>query len=235
MTLLPHIRMMCGLSLFLSCMVAPTSSITGLFLIITTVFAWLAVCRLPGPLIHTTLCIGLVLYAPAILLIPFIQSDGESCENLVRPAFAIPWSIFVRGLSGLFISMATIASLHQKDVRDGLLRLPIPGMLTGILLQIIHQTGILARETASIAVAMSVRGAITTRSVGWNILTSLPRVWLPRVMQRSERLASAMELRGYGCNMPCFHPSVPFQRADYVAFFLTIGVLVCALAARWSA
>jgi len=63
--------------------------------------------------------------------------------------------------------------------------------------QIVHQAASLFYETKRVASAMAVRGASGGGKAAWQVLWSLPRVWLPRIVDRADRVADAMELRGY--------------------------------------
>jgi energy-coupling factor transporter transmembrane protein EcfT len=132
----------------------------------------------------------------------------------------------------MLVSIGTVASLSASDLREGLLRLPVPRVVSAILLQIVHQAATLFYETRRVASAVAVRGASNARVTGWRVLSSLPRVWLPRIIVRAERVAAAMELRGY-----CDGDLRSFRQhrmglADGAALVLAIGVLGLSVMAR---
>ena len=132
----------------------------------------------------------------------------------------------------MLVSVATVASLTASDLREALVRLPVPSIVSAILLQIVHQTATLFYETERVASAMAVRGASSGGTTAWRVLASLPKVWLPRVLVRAERVAAAMELRGYcDADLPSFrqHKSRP---ADAGVLVLSIAVLALAITLR---
>ena len=134
----------------------------------------------------------------------------------------------------MLVSVATVTSLTASDLREALVRLPVPSIVSAVLLQIVHQTGTLFYETQRVASAMAVRGASSGGVAAWRLLVSLPKVWLPRVLVRAERVAAAMELRGYcDADLPSF-PRVKSRLADGAVVVLGIGVLALAITLRVS-
>ncbi len=133
----------------------------------------------------------------------------------------------------MLVSAATATSLTVTDLGRGLGRLPVPRMVSSILVQIVQQTATLWDETRSVAAAMALRGASGAGLTTWRVLASLPRVWLPRVILRAERVSAAMEIRGYVGAV--FVGSEPFRLrpADTVALGLDVGLLGVAAALRW--
>jgi energy-coupling factor transporter transmembrane protein EcfT len=133
----------------------------------------------------------------------------------------------------LLVSVATITTLRASDLREAVVALPVPAAVSAILLQIVHQTATLAYETRRVASAIAVRGASTGGLTAWRLLSSLPRVWLPRIVQRADRTAAAMELRGY-CE-PRLEPGERPGWRDGAALALVLFALALAVAARyWS-
>ncbi len=233
--LAPHTRIVTGATMFAACMVTPADTVIGSFLVMGIAVAWTIACRPPLNVVGATLFFGLALFLPYFLLVPLIPVDSSLASEHWQRAFVVPWSVLLRGLSGMLISIGTAAALSASDLREGLVRLPVPTVVTAILLQIVHQTATLFYETRRVASAVAVRGASTGGVAVWRVLFSLPRVWLPRIIVRAERVAAAMELRGY-----CDGDLRPFQRvtmgvADGVALVLAVGVLGLAATIRlWS-
>jgi hypothetical protein len=229
--LAPQSRLLAGAGLFAACMIPPAHRAGGTLLVAVTALACVAACRPPLPVVRSSLMLGLTIFLPYFLLAPLLADDSS------RPgaALAVPWSILVRGLAGMLISISTAASLTASDLREGLGRLPVPRLVAAILLQIVHQTGTLFYETRRIASAMAVRGASTGTGAALRMLASLPRAWLPRVIVRAERVAAVMELRGY-----CDGELHALRRsdlglADAAALALVASALVLAVAFRaWS-
>jgi len=127
----------------------------------------------------------------------------------------------------MLVSVAAATCLSPAELREALVRLPVPSLVSRILVQIVHQTGTLLYETQRVAAAMGVRGAASGGRVVWRVLFSLPQVWLPRVIDRAERVSAAMELRGY-----CDGPVAAEQRQRLgIAEFATLGGAGAALIA----
>jgi energy-coupling factor transporter transmembrane protein EcfT len=165
---------------------------------------------------------------PYFLLLPLMPASPPTSGRAPAPAIAVPCSILLRGLALMLISISTVASLTASDLREGLARLPVPRVVAAIVLQIVHQTATLLAETRQVASAMAVRGASTGFGTALRVLASLPQVWLPRIVVRAERVAGAMELRGY-CDgeLQSFRPA---RAALADAAALVLGVVVLAVA-----
>ena len=172
----------------------------------------------------------------AALTLHFGERDragsGLRADALMRACeeHEVRWSVLLRGVTGMLVSMATATSLGLSEVREALGRLPVPREASAILLQMVHQTASLSRESGRVAAAMAVRGASSGGVTAWRLLSSLPQVWLPRVIERAERVAAVMELRGL-----CDEELRPTQRAratllDGVALALAFAVLALATA-----
>jgi energy-coupling factor transporter transmembrane protein EcfT len=131
----------------------------------------------------------------------------------------------------MLVSIATLTTLERWDWHEGLARIPMPRLLRALLAQIVHQTGHLAGETQRIAAAMAVRGAAGRWRVAFGILVALPRVWLPRVLDRADRTAAAMDLRGLGVELPRFR-SIDRTWRDAMALAGSAGWLVVAFVQR---
>jgi len=232
MGLAPQTRLLSGATIFAACMVAPAATLQGPLIVIGATVMWLIACRPPLKVVRGALVLGLVLFLPYFLLLPIIPVDPSPGIGRWWHAVAVPWGVLLRGLSGMLVSIGTVASLSASDLREGLLRLPVPRVVSAILLQIVHQAATLFYETRRVASAVAVRGASNARVTGWRVLSSLPRVWLPRIIVRAERVAAAMELRGY-----CDGDLRSFRQhrmglADGAALVLAIGVLGLSVMAR---
>jgi energy-coupling factor transporter transmembrane protein EcfT len=228
--LAPQTRLLAGTGTFAACMITPAGGLEGSVVISALTSAWLAACRPPLQVVRAALLLGLALLLPPFLLVPVMAAS--SIPGGGGQAAAVAWSILIHGLSGMLISISTVVCLTASDLREGLARLPVPGIVAAILLQIVHQTATLSYETKRIGSAMAVRGASGGVGTAWRVLASLPRVWLPRIMVRAERVASAMELRGYcDAELQSFR-QVETGLADVAALVLVAGALAVAVAAR---
>jgi energy-coupling factor transporter transmembrane protein EcfT len=213
-------------------MIAPATTVTGAVVITVTVGAWLAAGRPPTKTVLGFAVVGLLLFVPAFLLLPLLPLDGVSAEGGWEHGFAASADLLARGLSGVLISMATVASVTVSDLREGLTRLPMPNIVSAIVVQIVHQTASLFYETKRVASAMAVRGASGGGRAAWQVLWSLPRVWLPRIVDRADRVADAMELRGYCDGETRALRSGRMRAADWAALAFALAVLGLAVVIR---
>ena len=230
----PHTRILCASLVFAAFMTVPVSQVREVSVAVGVCVAWMGACRPPGRLVRAAVLLALVLFLPYCLL-PFLPAGVIDSPEGGTTGFVVPLTILLRGTGGILISAAAVSSLSMGDLREGLLRLPLPNLVRTILVQIVHQTATLFYETRRVAAAMAVRGASGGGVAAWRVAASLPRVWLPRVAARAERVANAMEVRGY-CEG---ETDLPRQRrsssADTVALVLSAAVLVGALALRLEA
>lgn len=193
--LTPRVRIACGGCVFAACLAAPAATPAGSLFITAATGLWLLAVRPPARVAAGALLFGLVLFLPYFLLAPVIRM--ESAAGGWREAMIPPWTVFIRGIAAMQVTIATLSALTASDLRRGLLGLPVPGVLSAVLVQIVHQAAVLFYETRRIASAIAVRGGTSGVGTAARVLVSLPRVWLPRMLDRVERVAAAMEMRGY--------------------------------------
>lgn len=197
--LAPQTRILAGALLFVACLMSPALSASGAVLIAALTVSWICASGLPGRTLRSTALLGLAMFLPYFLLVPLLLKG----PSIAGPgtgwaeALAVPWGILLHGLAGLLIATATIAMLSASDLRGGLLALPLPHVFIAILVQIVHHTFVLLSETKRITAAVAVRGGSGKWRAVVRMLTSLPRVWLPRILGRADRVAAAMEVRGF--------------------------------------
>ena len=227
--LAPHIRILVGACLFLSCMIAPTALATGAAFAMAVSALWIVACWPHGHVFRPVLLFGLTAllsYAGITFFVALVVAEHDAA------LLATTASLLVGGGTTLFVSLGTVSALSMSDLRAGLMRLPVPRVVAAILLQIVHQTATLTYETRRMAAAMAVRGSSSGSLVVWKILSSLPKVWLPRIVRRADRVAAAMELRGY-CDLVSGAPEERrHRRADLLALVLGAGALAAALLLR---
>jgi len=234
--LAPPTRLAVGGIAMATCIIVPVLHPPGVLVLLGTALSWLAACRPPRRIVGLLVLVGLALFLPYFLLAPLLRSADSGGTAAWLHALEVPWGIFVRGLSGMLVSVATVTTLRLADLREALDRLRMPRLVSAILQQIIHQTAALAGETRRIAAAMTVRGASGGGRTAWRVLASLPRVWLPRVVLRAERVGAAMELRGYGEGTVPLGRRSPIGRGDVLAVFTAFMVLALAIVLRaWGA
>jgi len=228
--LAPQTRIVCGACVFATCMVAPVATWPGIAAVTSAVVLWEVLVRPPARVVRSTLLFGLALFLPYFLLAPLIRSEA-SADDWTR-ALLVPWVVFFRGMTAMQASVSTTTTLSASELRQGLSRLPVPGAVSAVLIQIVHQTACLLYETRRIAAAVAVRGGTAGHRTAIAVLASLPRVWLPRVIDRAERVGLAMELRGYCRREPAATGSVPAAAGDGLATGGALLVLAGAVALR---
>lgn len=188
----PQGQLTCGAIGIVAAIVAPLHTPSGLAFCAGLLMLWIWACRpSPRPCL-AALGAGVVLFAPLAALAVL----GASAQ--ARPqALGVAQALFVRSMSTLLVSMGLFSGLDAPSLQEGARRLPLPRVVRSLVSQIARQALILVDETRAIAAAMALRGASGPLHTAWRLLASLPSVWLPRVIERAERSASAMELRGF--------------------------------------
>jgi energy-coupling factor transporter transmembrane protein EcfT len=221
--------------LFAACITAPAGTVTGIIFIASISLGWIAACGMPRRVARSFVLLGLAMFLPYFLLVPLIvkgQSAAAAGTGLAQ-AIAAPWDVFLHGTAGMLLAAATVTVLSASDLRRGLLALPVPRVFAAVLIQIVHQTSELLSETKRVAAAVAVRGASGGGRAYLRVLTSLPRVWLPRIIGRADRVAAAMELRGYAETDLRVFGRTAARAADVATIVVVLGVLALAAAFRW--
>ena len=225
--LAPQSRILCGAMLLATAVAVPVDHLAGVLFLIAVVTVWVLACRPQGRVFRMFFTLGLVFFLPYFLLVPLIRLEHETLGW--DAALLTAWKVAARGQAGLLITTATVSAMSLGDVRQGLLALPLPHLVRLIVFQILHQTAELFYETRRITAAIAVRGAAGRVQTGWRLLVSLPTVWLPRVLCRAERVAAAMEIRGYGGDAGDNADRPPLSFADTGALGLAISAFLTAL------
>ncbi len=194
--LTPQTRVACAAAAIGICLLTPATTAAGLSAVVATLFLWLWLCRPPAAFMRGAAVFGLAMLSPVLLLTPVIRASAP--EAGWAAAAAAPWSVLVHGLAVMLISVAAASTLSPSALRRGLAGLPVPETVALILLQIVQQTSSLLAETRRIAAATAVRGGTVPARTALSLLVSMPKVWLPRVIGRADRVAAAMDLRGLG-------------------------------------
>lgn len=219
----PLSRVLGGSLVFLASLVAPVDSYPGVAMCTALTVAWLASCRPPARILAGFMALALVLFLPVFLLTPWVRPDpGES-------ALGIPWGIALHGTMGLLLSAATLSTLTVADLRDALLEIRVPRVIVTILVQMVQQASSLTEETHRMRQAIMVRGAAGSVSDRVRLAGSMVTVWVPRLLYRADRVAMAMELRGYALPERTCRTSFVWSARDtllLVGTFLALGLAV---------
>ena len=226
--LAPQARILVGVGVFAAVLIAPTATWPGAVFATLLSLSWLTMCWPRLRTLRAPLTLGVSVLSSSLVFIYLVALVSRTEST----SLALCLGMLASGTGALVSTLATVTVLNMSDLREGLLRLPVPVMVSGILLQMVHQTATLAYETRRMAAAMAVRGATSNRRSGLKILASLPRVWLPRVLERADRIASAMELRGYCENGPCRRGVPGLSTTDLVGLALAIAAVASAVLLR---
>ncbi len=197
-SLAPPTRLLLGASLLVGLFATVPSSIDAVVWIILTLSIWVLVLRTPARLV-----LGIVLGAaffgsPIFALSAVVGTLGwdariyDISNGLLHAA-----RILLKGGALTLVALTTLSSLDPSQLQDGMRRLRLPPMLAGLITQILVQTGRLFEETQSMVRAARLRVGSSGPSTAWLLARGIPRMWLPRVMARAERVALAMAIRGF--------------------------------------
>jgi len=239
--LAPPTRLLVAGAVFAACLIAPTTGATGVLFLVGISTAWLLACRPPLAVLRRALGLALTFWLPLWLLLPLLAqlplaAAGGVAGGRYGAALALLAALLLRGLALLLVALSAVATLSPSALREAPLRLPLPRLAVAIVLQLVQQTASLVAETQRIAAALVVRGATSGGARRrWRVLGALPRVWLPRVIARAERVGDAMELRGFDRAALRSLRSQTLGRRDVTAGALALGLLAIASALRLGA
>ena len=232
--LAPQTRIVCGISAASVCIIAPATHATGIATAAGILTIWTLLIQPPLRVARTTLLLALVLFLPYFLLTPLILFESSATDW--GAALAATWAVFFHGTTVMTVSVFTVTTLSISALRQGLERLPTPDIINAVLIQIVHQTINLYYETRRMAQAIAVRGGTNGYHTAFRIIVSLPGVWLPRMVDRAERVADAMALRGYCQRDISPSGSVATTLKDALAKIVSLGCIGGAVAVRlWGA
>lgn len=243
----PAVRPLLAALLIAAVAAAPAGSAAPALYVVVVALGSVIATGLPGRRLAAVLRLAVLLYLPlvGILLLPVLLEtlrralqvlrSGGGMESLVPPAdplVATAAFIGLKGVAGLVVALSLLASLRAPQMHAALGRLPLPVGVRMLLLQIVHQTGNVFGETQRMRQALVVRGGgAPGHRQALALATGLPAAWLARVAERADRVASAMEVRGYHLH-PLPHVLLPggWNRADRVAMAAAAAALLASLA-----
>jgi len=180
--------------------------------------------------------VGVFVFAPVFLLTPWLGGGASLLEipvvgSVTRQGVNTAATIVARGVVALVLGAVLAASLDATDLALGLKRLPLPRIVVVMVLQVGRWVGVLLAETYRMSQAIALRGAGRGLAGGWLVVSNIPLVWVPRVTRRARRVAWAMEVRGYGGELPT-GPVNKLGLADVGSATLAVLVLVAAILIR---
>jgi energy-coupling factor transporter transmembrane protein EcfT len=139
---------------------------------------------------------ALTLFVPwAALLLLGAAWNGSPLHS---PAVYLPAARVLATSTALLVLLsAWRPRVTASDLREALARVPVPPRVGAVLLQILQQIGTLRRETLATSQALLLRGSAGGRRTQLRLLVAFPRAWVPRLIERAERVAQSLEVRGY--------------------------------------
>ena len=228
----PFARVLSGATLFISCMVFDVTRIPGLAAALLAVFLWIWTCRPPSSLVRSLFFFGVVMFVPYLFLVPYLYFSSSPQAGSWSLAARAPLSLFLKGMFGLLISVTTASSVSVSDLRQALKQMHVPEFVSMILLQIIQQTSSLLIETRRVSEALALRTASSGIVTAARVLSSLPKVWLPRIINRAERVADVMDLRGFCDTSILEDEAASVSRLDIAALVFSLFYLSIAIFTR---
>jgi energy-coupling factor transporter transmembrane protein EcfT len=243
----PAVRLLTGFLMLLAVLLVPSLPVVGVAMVALAMVTMLVLTGLPAGHLTRVLALGLLFYAPLVSLLA-LPTLLPTARALLDAAFAGPeqareaiavlrydpsihrigW-ILLKGVASLTVTLATVATVSAAEIRLAIGSLPLPTSTRLILIQIIQQTGMLLDETARVRNAVSLRsGSRGSRGARGLVLAgALPVAWLTRVAGRADRVAAAMEVRGYtSAPLPSVTRPSAWRGSDVGA--IAVGLLLIA-------
>jgi energy-coupling factor transporter transmembrane protein EcfT len=227
----PSARLACGALVFATCLVVPVPSPPGIGIACGAVVGWVTLCGLPRRRMLALSLYCMALFLPLFLLTPWLEGAGDVRGHPWLDAAEIPLAMSLRGTACVFVCASTMAVLDVADFGAALGTLPIPRIIQHLLMQIAHQTAMLTNESQRISAAVRIRGLPSDITSKLRFLPALPTIWLLRIMNRADRIGTAMDLRGF----EFFTRSSPanFSLMDGLAVTTALLMLGASLSIRW--
>ena len=228
--LAPQTRLLCGVTVFAACSATPLTGWRGGALLAGAALVWGICCGLPPRRLAATLKLALCLFLPLLLLaLPARWAGGVPWHDALRP----PLMLCARGIVGIVVTAATLATFSLTTFAHGIAALPLPRVVASLLVQLAHQTFLLTNESRRMADALRLRGVPSSgAAVQMRVLAALPVCWLMRIANRASRVGDAMEVRGFD-GLPNGAPRVRPALRDALALALALLALGGALTLRW--
>lgn len=195
----PHAKLLAAFLLALACLIAPATS-PGFLLIVFVTGLHIVASGISRTQIRPLARMYLLGYIPFVAVIllarQFLPEISEGGNRTDVTAFV--WSVLLRGAATMGIAASSVAAMTTSEFEEGLHRLIHVQLLTLLIMQILQQTGVLLAETRRASDAIALRSSSGGRYGMLLLARNIPNVWLPRMLYKAERVASAMEVRQFG-------------------------------------
>lgn len=144
--------------------------------------------------------------------------------------FLAPFPVALKGFSSAIVVLATVSRMTDRGFHEVVARLPLPVFPRFLTLQILHQAQVLQRETLRVHHALAVRGGTQGLRGTWRFARAIPESWMPRIIFRADRVARAMDVRGYGLALaPLTRPSLSAGECVYLVLIFCLALAACTL------
>lgn len=230
--LAPATRLLCGALVLATGLSLPLGAWPCVVAWLLVLAVWTALCGPPARRLRTALMFSLILFGPVLVLLALVQCAAAG--DVSSPAYAPAAVAGARGVFCVVASVSTLATLSLPDLWEALDGLRAPRAFSAVIVQIMHQTGLLADESRRIASALRMRGAHAARPAErLRCVCQFPVVWLLRLLARAERVGLAMEVRGFaGAAVRVRGDSGRPAVCDFWARLLAVALLCASLSAR---
>jgi energy-coupling factor transporter transmembrane protein EcfT len=229
----PQARLLCGVLVLVTALTSLPDPLTGIIFTLCVSAVFLLLCGAPLRHLMRASIAVVSMSAPVLCYAMIARSDGPafspgtslSVDAAMQQQIVV---VALKGMSCALIVVGALSTVSFSELSDSLARIPLPRIVLLLILQILHQTQLLRDETARISDAFAVRGATSGIRASGLVLRYFPQTWLPRIVSKSDRVANAMELRGYGTALPQFVRS-PMILRDWCALCvaaLMTGVVI---------
>ncbi len=232
----PQARLLCSMLVLVTALISLPNPLAGIFFTLCVSAVFLLLCGVPLRHLMRASIAVVSMSAPVLCYALIAGSDGlvfppgtsSPVDAAVHQHIVV---VALKGMSCALIVVGALSTVSFSELYDFLARIPLPRIVLLLMLQILHQTKLLLDETARISDAFAVRGATSGISAPVLVLRYFPQTWLPRIVAKSERVANAMELRGYGTTLPQFGGSPMFLH-DWLALCVAALIVSAVIANR---
>ncbi len=217
----PPGRLIIGICCFFCVLAVPLPSEAGTAFIAFTVTTW---CMASGLRIRTVWVLFIfstVMFMPIFCLAPWMSNTADTG---LKGKILDSLSIIIRATSGIFVWAGTLGSLKQWELHTAIAHLPLPRLVSIIIIQILQQGFNMIEETRRLIMSIKTRGAFRAGPMKWHVIFSFPIIWLVRVTHRAERVAAAMTMRRYDGSILHIGES-PYNVTDWVAGISVLVIL----------
>jgi len=195
---LPSSRILAGGLVLAGLLLVAPSTLASVAWIAASALLWVGILRSPIGLVLGIAVWSVIVGSPLFVLGALAGSaGGGNLAAEASSAFYRSIGILIKGCAVTTVALTTLSTLDPAQLQGGLQRLRVPEILSGLVTQILVQAGNLLEESGNLRRALQLRVPSSRSRTAWLIVRGLVTLWLPRLLERSERVAGAMALRGF--------------------------------------